>query len=169
MKIPYFIIEKDFLNSLEKDPVKALDDLWENYNYVRMEYENTQEIISSLRKENEELNRKAFLAEQNARTTAAIFCDKDREIKELEEDIKQYSKWLEEEKEDKEFWCKKSCEFEEFLDNTTNKESDYKKVLIEVRDMCHTMLKGFSSECINITPYLTDLSSMENKIDEVLK
>ena len=128
MKIPYFIIEKDFLNSLEKDPVKALDDLWENYNYVRIEYENTQEIINSLRKENEELSRKAFLAEQNARATAAIF-----------------------------------------LDNTTNKESDYKKVLIEVRDMCHTMLKGFSSECINITPYLTDLSSMENKIDEVLK
>jgi len=42
-----------------------------------------------LEQENKELGRKAFLAEQNVRTTAATFCEKDNKIKKLEQENKE--------------------------------------------------------------------------------
>ena len=49
------------------------------------------------------------------------------------------------------------------------KEEKYRKVLEEVGEICKTMLQGVSSKCINITPYLTAISLMETKINEVLE
>lgn len=43
-------------------------------------------VCSKLEQENKELGRKVFLAEQNVRTTAATFCDKDNKINELEQE-----------------------------------------------------------------------------------
>ena len=58
-----------------------------------------------------------------------------------------------------------------YVNATANeyKEEKYRKVLEEVEEICKTMLQGVSSKCINITPYLTAISLMETKINEVLE
>jgi hypothetical protein len=49
--------------------------------------------LKRLEQENKELGRKAFLAEQNARTTASTFCEKDNKIIELEQENKELKEW----------------------------------------------------------------------------
>ena len=52
---------------------------------------------------------------------------------------------------------------------SNKKLTEYKMALEEIREMCKTMLQGVTSNCINNTPYLTALNSMENKINECIK
>ena len=63
-------------------------------------------------------------------------------------------------KEERDFWCKKSGDFESFLDRITNKEDDYRKALEEIREIAEKEL------------YLKQNSSLTkiiDKINEVLK
>lgn len=55
----------------------GFDDSYEDICYYKQ--------LQRLKQENEELGRKAFFAEQMARTTAATFCDKDKQINELQQ------------------------------------------------------------------------------------
>ena len=45
----------------------------------------------------------------------------------------------------------------------------YRSALEEINITVKQLLQGVSSNCINNTPYLTALSLIENKINEVLK
>ena len=71
-------------------------DFWQNKS---CEFENFVDKqvkeIDELKQGNKELGRKAFLAEQNVRTTASTFCEKDNKINELEQENKQIKSALE--------------------------------------------------------------------------
>ena len=48
-------------------------------------------------------------------------------------------------------------------------EENYRSALEEINITVKQLLQGVSSNCINNTPYLTALSLIENKINEVLQ
>lgn len=57
----------------------------------------------------------------------------------------------------------------ECIDKLIEARDMYAKALEEINITVKQLLKGVSSDCINNTPYLTALSLIENKINEVLQ
>lgn len=49
-----------------------------------------------------------------------------------------------------------------------NEKTNYRSALEEINITVKQLLQGVTSNCINNTPYLTALSLIENKINEVL-
>ena len=85
--------------------------------------------------------------------------------------LKQENEKLKEEIKTQHDNCKGCPSYFDAINNAKNYRDDkniYRKALEEIREMCKTMLQGVTSNCINNTPYLIALNSMENKINEVL-
>ena len=116
--------------------------------YFRLKEEYLSEL-QRLKQENAELGKKAFLAEQTVRATAATFCDKDKLIEELKQENEKTNKDL----------------LTERQENAELETENYKlrKALEEIRDYLNT-LSSVDSDFVNTETYLR----ITDKINEVL-
>ena len=110
--------------------------------------------IKRLEQENRELGRKAFLAEQNVRTTASTFCEKDNKIIELEQENKELKKQLLEDK-----------ILDEHIESLSQ-EDIYRTALEKIREIIRADCKDCTAECDcddSCTRY-----KIQNKINECI-
>ncbi len=102
-------------NKILKSNTNVLNDYIIKNEQLKTNIDSLVKINESLKQENKELGRKAFLAEQNVRTTSATFCEKDNKINELEQENRELKAYKDVNEDFKKAWDELNRKYTEVL------------------------------------------------------